>query len=147
MYEEKITLKLTFPIILLALILLTGLFSVLAQNVIRPIETEISFPKDLNSPDVNFDLQSLGNKKFKLVLEKPNQTLTNVKIYDILGNLILHDKLKPTDGIQKNYDFTHLNSKLFVVEVGNAKYNKTKSIYANPQGSIDRSVTTTTTDE
>ncbi|MFO7824980.1 MAG: hypothetical protein R6V72_13650 [Cyclobacterium sp.] len=143
MDEEKITLKLTFPITLLALLLFTGMFSVLAQNVLRPVETEISFPKDLSSPDVNFDLHSLGNKKFKLVLEKPNQTLTNVKIYDILGNLILHEKLKPEDGMQKNYDFTHLNSKLFVVEVGNAKYNKTKSVYANPQGTLERNVSTT----
>lgn len=39
----------------------------------------------------------------------------------------------------KDYDFTHLNSKIFVVEVGNAKYNKTKSIYANPQGNLEKS--------
>ncbi|SHN08584.1 hypothetical protein SAMN04488057_106138 [Cyclobacterium lianum] len=143
MNEEKITLKPTFLSILLSLFFLSGMFTVWAQNVIRPIETEISFPRELNSPDVNFDLKSLGNKKFKLVLEKPNQSLTNVKIYDILGNLILHDKLKPADGVQKNYDFTHLNSKLFVVEVGNARYNKTKSVYANPQGTMESNVSTT----
>ena len=61
-----------------------------------------------------------------------------MKIFDILGNLILQDQLLPDDGLQKNYDFTHLNSRIFVVEVGNAKYNKTKSIYANPHGTMEK---------
>ena len=72
MDEEKITLKLTFPITLLALLLFTGMFSVLAQNVLRPVETEISFPKDLSSPDVNFDLHFSANKKFKGWKTQPN---------------------------------------------------------------------------
>lgn len=138
MNEKKFTIKLTITVFLFLVLFYSGKFSVEAQNVSRSFETEISFPKDLNTPTVNFDLQSLGNKKFKLVLDKPNNQLTNVKIFDILGNLILQDKLKPDGGLQKNYDFTHLSSKIFVVEVGNAKYNKTKSIYANPQGTIDK---------
>lgn len=137
---DKITKK-YIPLVLLLLgFYSASTFFVGAQNVRQLIETEISFPTDLGSTPVNFNLQSLGNKKFKLVLEKPSKQLTDVKIYDILGNLILHDKLNPADGIQKSYDFTHLNSKLFVVEVGNAKYNKTKSVYANPPGSMERNV-------
>ncbi len=139
MDEETHTHRLLFSVILLMAFFYAGSLLVRAQNVGRPVETTISFPKDLSTPIVNFDLQSLGNKKFKLVLEKPNNQLTDVKIYDILGNLILHDRLRPADGKQKNYDFTHLNSKIFVVEVGNAKYNKTKSIYANPQGNLEKS--------
>jgi hypothetical protein len=138
MNEKKYTIRLSISVFLFLVLFYSGKFSVEAQNVNRSFETEISFPKDLNIPTVNFDLQSLGNKKFKLVLDKPNNQLTNVKIFDILGNLILQDKLKPDDGLQKSYDFTHLSSKIFVVEVGNAKYNKTKSIYANPQGTIEK---------
>ena len=107
----------------------------LAQNVIRPLETEISFPREISNPDVNFNLQPMGIRKFKVVLDKKQQQLTNIKVYDILGNLILQDKIKPEDGIQKNYDLSHTKSRLFVVEIGNSKYNKTKSIYAHPQGS------------
>lgn len=105
-----------------------------AQNISRKVETEISFPRDLHIPEVKFDLRSTGNKKFTLVLDEKSYQLTNVKVFDILGNLILEDKIRPEDGTQKNYDFSSINSHLFVVEVGNAKYNKTKSIYANPQG-------------
>lgn len=126
----------TILILSLTLMILPLQWQVLAQNVIRPpVETEISFPKEINNPNVNFNLQPLGIRKFKVVLDKKQQQLTNIKVYDILGNLILQDKIKPEDGLQKDYDFSHTKSKLFVVEIGNAKYNKTKSIYAHPQGS------------
>ncbi len=105
-----------------------------AQNMPRRLETEISFPRDLHTPEIKFNLRSTGNKKFILILDEKSNQLTNVKVFDILGNLILEDKLRPEDGIHKSYDFSSINSQLFVVEVGNAKYNKTKSIYANPQG-------------
>ncbi|MCC5937891.1 MAG: hypothetical protein JJU34_11475 [Lunatimonas sp.] len=108
---------------------------VFSQGISRRFETELSFPKDLSTPEVKFDLQLTGSRKFKIVLDEASKELTKVKIFDILGNLILEDKISPNDGLQKNYDFSGTNSQLFVVEVGNAKYNKTKSIYAHPQGS------------
>ncbi|WP_246581286.1 hypothetical protein [Echinicola shivajiensis] len=67
-------------------------------------------------------------------MEEKIPTKTTVKVFDIIGNLILEDALMPEDGLQKTYDFSYVSSQLFVVEVGNSKYNKTKSIYANPQG-------------
>ena len=105
-----------------------------AQSIPRRVETEISFPKDLYVPEVKFNLRSTGKKKFIIILDENSNQLTNVKVFDILGNLILEDKIRPEDGRHKSYDFSGINSQLFVVEVGNAKYNKTKSIYANPQG-------------
>ncbi|WP_245189535.1 hypothetical protein [Lunatimonas salinarum] len=111
-----------------------SLSEVLSQSIGRRFETEISFPKDLSTPEVKFNLQLTGSRKFKIVLDEVSNELTNVRVFDILGNLILEDKIMPKDGLQKNYDFSGTNSQLFVVEVGNAKYNKTKSIYAHPQG-------------
>lgn len=108
--------------------------SLSAQNLPRRVETEISFPKELHAPEVKFNLRSIGNRKFVLILDEKSDQMTNVKVFDILGNLILEDKISPEDGKQKSYDFSSINSHLFVVEVGNAKYNKTKSVYANPQG-------------
>ncbi|GGF16227.1 T9SS type A sorting domain-containing protein [Echinicola rosea] len=105
-----------------------------AQNFLKKSENNITFPKNLNKPDVDFNLKSTGSKKFKIILEDDVQNNTSVKIFDIIGNLIMEDTIKPKDGKQKNYDFSHISSELFVVEVGNSKYNKTKSIYANPQG-------------
>lgn len=105
-----------------------------AQGLERRVETELRFPRELHAAEVNFNLQPTGNRKFKIILDEKSKELTNVKVFDILGNLILEDKIGPSDGLQKNYDFSSINSQLFVVEVGNAKYNKTKSIYANPHG-------------
>ncbi len=123
----------------LILVLWGGTFftveALFAQNIPRRLETEISFPADLHSPEIKFDLHPMGNRKFKIVLDQKSNQLTKVKVFDILGNLILEDKISPDDGTQKHYDFSNINSQLFVVEVGNAKYNKTKSIYAYPPGS------------
>ncbi|MFC4873081.1 hypothetical protein [Negadavirga shengliensis] len=130
-------LRYIYKIVLMVVLLPMTEWVVMGQNVNRPIETELSFPRDISSPNVNFNLQSTGNKKFRITLDRKTPQLTDVKIYDILGNLILHDKIRPEDGIHKYYDFSHISSKLFVVEVGNSKYNKTKSIYADPQGSRD----------
>lgn len=139
MNERRFTVLLHFiyKVAIVIVLLSVPTWVVVGQNVSRPIETEISFPRDISSPNVNFNLQSTGKKKFRITLDRKSNHLTDVKIYDILGNLILHDKIKPEDGIHKYYDFSHINSKLFVVEVGNSKYNKTKSIYAEPQGSRD----------
>ena len=98
------------------------------------VETEISFPADLNRERVSFDLQPDGIKKFSIILEKKSKVITKVKVFDTLGNLLFEDKIMPEDGNIKSYDLSHLKSQLFVVEVGNSKYNITKSIYAIPQG-------------
>ena len=100
----------------------------------RKKETTVTFPKELNAPEVDFNLKSTGNKKFEVKLEKKPVINTKIKIYDFLGNLILEDYISPTDGKQKSYDMSQTSSEIFVVEIGNSKYNKTKSIYASPQG-------------
>ncbi|MDN3670181.1 hypothetical protein QWY93_12685 [Echinicola jeungdonensis] len=105
-----------------------------AQDFLPKGEGSVTFPKNLNQPDVDFDLKSTGQKKFKIVLDEKIKNKTAVKIFDIVGNLILEDAIEPKDGKQKTYNFAHIKSQLFVVEVGNSKYNKTKSIYADPQG-------------
>lgn len=98
------------------------------------IETEVSFPSDLSRERVTFDLQPEGIRKFSIVLDKKSKVITKVKVFDTLGNLLFEDKIMPADGYIKSYDLTHLQSQLFVVEVGNSKYNITKSIYAIPPG-------------
>ena len=107
-----------------------------AQTVSKKPEIDLSFPDYLNASAVDFKLTSLGHKKFKVVLNEAPTEDTNVKIYDILGNLILEDKIKPEDNKEKIFDFSSVTSQLFVVEVGNGKYNKTKSVYAQPQGKL-----------
>ncbi|GGZ26490.1 hypothetical protein GCM10007049_18970 [Echinicola pacifica] len=118
-----------------ALLVSTGLAGEFyAQGFFKKSDSGLLFPKNLNQPDVDFNLKSTGSKKFKIILEKNIPEKTSIKIFDIIGNLIMEDTISPEDGKQKDYDFSEVKSQLFVVEVGNAKYNKTKSIYANPPG-------------
>lgn len=105
-----------------------------AQNFLNRVETGVSFPRDLHTSTVEFKLASTGEKKFKVILDRKNTSNTRIKIYDILGNLIKEDIIKPEEGTEKTFNFSHINSQLFVVEVGNSKYNQTKSVYAQPQG-------------
>jgi hypothetical protein len=133
----KMPLKLSFllfPSLLAVSLVFVSFQYTFSQAIGRRFETEISFPRDLNTPEVKFNLQLTGSRQFKIVLDEASKELTNVRVFDILGNLILEDKITPSDGLQKHYDFSRTNSQLFVVEVGNAKYNKTKSIYAHPPG-------------
>lgn len=106
----------------------------MAQQLSAQADRGVTFPTNLHAPEVDFDLKLTGKKKFKIVLEKKTTGQTKVKIYDILGNLIKEDKIVPEDGTEKSFDFSDVNSQLFVVEVGNSKYNKTKSIYSQSPG-------------
>ncbi|WP_241275489.1 hypothetical protein [Belliella calami] len=99
------------------------------------VEAEISFPADLNKERVSFDLKAEGIKKFSIILDKKSVEITKVKVFDTLGNLLFEDRIMPEDNGKKSYDLSHIQSQLFVVEVGNSKYNITKSIYAIPPGS------------
>src|SRR5690606_12099483 len=122
-------------IIFVGVMLMIGSMSpVAAQQLSTQADRGVSFPVNLNAPEVDFNLKTTGNKKFKIVLDKRITADTKVKIYDILGNLIKEDKMIPEDGVEKSFDFSSVNSELFVVEVGNSKYNKTKSIYAQSPG-------------
>lgn len=112
-----------------------------AQHALKRTDTGVSFPRDLHSPTIEFQLASTGEKKFKIILDKQNTANTRVKVYDILGNLIKEDLIRPDEGTEKTFDFSHINSQLFVVEVGNSKYNRTKSVYAQPQGKRKNALT------
>src|SRR5690606_32594077 len=76
-----------------------------AQTLSQDANLGISFPYKLNSPSVEFKLKSSGEKKFKLILDKKSIGNTKVKVYDLIGNLVLEDMIKPEDGIEKSFDF------------------------------------------
>ena len=134
---EKVLRKNLYRLFLICMassLMICSLPSATAQQLSPQADRGVSFPVDLHAPEVDFNLKIVGTKKFKIVLNKKITANTKVKVYDILGNLIKEDKLLPEDGTEKSFDFSSVNSELFVVEVGNSKYNKTKSIYAQSPG-------------
>jgi len=137
---EKPLPKLQYFYLFLAFVLVLGSIAPgYSQIFSRKKESTVSFPKEINAAEVDFNLKSTGIKKFEINLDKKPVNITKIKIYDFLGNLILEDYISPADGQQKKYDLSQTSSEIFVVEIGNAKYNKTKSIYASPQGKKQKS--------
>ncbi|KEO72430.1 hypothetical protein [Anditalea andensis] len=137
---EKPLLTLQYLFIFIGFVLILGTsYPSYSQIFSRNKETRVSFPTEINVPEVDFQLKSTGIKKFDVNLEKKPINNTKIKIYDFLGNLILEDFISPADGKRKSYDLSQTSSEIFVVEIGNSKYNKTKSIYATPQGKKQKS--------
>ena len=134
--EKTLRKSLYYPFLILvgACLIICSIGEAKAQQLSVQADRGVAFPSNLNAPDVDFNLKLIGKKKFKIVLEKKATTPTKIKIYDILGNLIKEDKITPEDDVERDFDFSNVTSQLFVVEVGNSKYNKTKSIYAQSPG-------------
>ncbi len=82
--------------------------------------------------DKNFDFQLASPSKGKISLSFVNyqNVPVAIRVYDLIGNLILEENVYDKGAINKEYDFSFSKTDLFVVEVGTAKYNKTKSVIA-----------------
>ena len=79
---------------------------------------------------LSFDLKTISKRKFSISFLNKNQSDVKVKIYDVIGNLIVEDKISSKGYFYKEYDLSFYNTDLFIIEVGNSKYNKTKSLVA-----------------
>lgn len=143
-YMKKTFLKSYFSLFFLVSLnfLIGSMLSSQAQNISKKVDTGLSFPNHLTSSSVDFKLKSTGEKKFNIILDESPLNTIKIKIYDIVGNLIIEDTIKPGNGSKKSFDFSGIKSKLFIVEVGNSKYNMTKSIYAQPPGKLEKIVDT-----
>ncbi len=94
------------------------------------VNPERIFANERKSLGSNFDfsLRPTTKGKFSLDFTHYGNTKVAVKIYDIIGNVIFEEKVSPNGRFSKEYDLSAFKTMLFIVEVGNAKYNKTKSI-------------------
>lgn len=93
-------------------------------------EFKIQYNKQILNKDFDFTLKATDTGKFTLSYFNTNERYVTVRIYDFIGNLILQERV-PTKGVvNREYDLSFSKNKMFIVEVGNAKYNKTKSVMA-----------------
>lgn len=82
------------------------------------------------SQSVSFDLKPISKRKFSVSFLNKNNARVAVKIYDVIGNLLIEENVSGKGYFYKEYDLSFYNSDLFIIEVGNSKYNKTKSLVA-----------------
>lgn len=89
----------------------------------------INYPKrSLVNPDFDFKLKKTDKGKFTLSFYKNEKKPITVKIYDLIGNLIIQETINNNGAFSKEYDLSYYNPRFFVVEAGSSQYNKTKSI-------------------
>lgn len=117
-------------LILLFLIPLTG-FSQDDPSIVQTlpqVEKSIGYNKGILRKKLDYQLTSSDQGKFVLkLLTKSDQPL-NVKIYDVIGNLILNDRINGNEQDQREYDFTERKTRIFVVKVEAGTNNVIKKV-------------------
>jgi len=89
----------------------------------------VNYPKKiLVNPEFDFKLKKTEKGKFSLSFYNENNKAVTIKIYDLIGNLIMQETVSNKGPFNKEYDLSYYNPKFFIVEAGSSQYNKTKSI-------------------
>lgn len=91
-------------------------------------ESTLEFEGELLNQDFDFDLKPTAPGKFRLSFDNTTEKAVVIKIYDIIGNLLMLQTVDQQGTFVKEFDVSIHNTRLFVVEVGNSKYNKAKSV-------------------
>lgn len=92
------------------------------------IENKINYNKGILSKKLDYQLVHGNKGKFILKFSnKPSQNL-DVRIYDVVGNLIRTDKILQEEGNEKEYDFSDRETRIYVVKVSTQAENVVKKI-------------------
>jgi hypothetical protein len=94
-----------------------------AKTIERPFRTEWQQQFD-------FTMAVTAKGQFDIFFENATQASLEVKVYDIIGNLVLSDQAYGQGKFVKSYDLSYYKSQFFLVEVGNEKHQKLKRIAA-----------------
>ncbi len=86
--------------------------------------------KLLSNEKMDFKLSKTGSGQFLVSFYNNERKPIVIKIYDITGNLVKQETVVEKGSFSKEYNLSYYKPSFFVVEVGNSKYNRTKSIMA-----------------
>ena len=92
------------------------------------IENKIDYNKGILGNKLDYQLVHGNKGKFILKFSnRPSQSL-DVRIYDVVGNLIRTDKILQEEGNEKEYDFSDRETRIYVVKVSTQVENIVKKI-------------------
>lgn len=100
------------------------------QKTIKNPEKKLRYTRSLLNKDFDFSLEATSKGKFSLSFFNNTNEAVAIKVYDVIGNLIFTEQISVKGNFVKEYDLSFYKTDFFVVEVGNARYNKTKSVAA-----------------
>ncbi|MCV9389251.1 T9SS type A sorting domain-containing protein [Reichenbachiella ulvae] len=123
---------------LLIALLFTLSFAPIAQDLVddkenaldysRKIENRLNYKESISPDKLDYHLEPLENGKFKLIFVNRPSDYVNIKIYDIIGNLVLTEEKKYMLNSEIEYNFNETNSKIYVVKVESGDENLTKKV-------------------
>lgn len=99
-----------------------------ATNNERSIEKNVSYDKAVLRNRLDYKLVHGEKGKFILKFDESQHENLDVRIYDVIGNLIQTDKFTQEQGTQKEYDFSGFDTKIYVVKVSNQREDVVKKI-------------------
>jgi hypothetical protein len=97
----------------------------------RKPETPFKSNNSLLNKSFDFNVQTLNKGVFTINFINASEKPVSIKIYDLIGNLILLDEISVQGQISRKYNFSSLKMDYFIIEVGNARYNNAKKIFVS----------------
>ena len=91
-------------------------------------ESQLDYSGELFNQNFDFELKPTAPGKFRITFDNNTSKPVVIKIYDIIGNLLINYPVADQGLFLKEFDVSEFRTRLFVVEVGNSKYNKAKSV-------------------
>ncbi|MEP2026534.1 MAG: hypothetical protein ABJH98_14185 [Reichenbachiella sp.] len=99
-----------------------------ALNFARPEESTLNYNSKLVAKPLDYELSAVGDHSFKVKFINQPSDYLDIKIYDVIGNLILKESVKQAKDSELEYQFDEIKSKIFVIKVKSGKENLTKKI-------------------
>lgn len=93
-------------------------------------ENRLRSSRSLLNQNFDFHLEPVSEGKFQINITGDMRAVMDIKVYDIIGNLLYEDRVPVRGFLQKELDLSSYKSNFFIVEISNQDENKTKSIVA-----------------
>lgn len=94
----------------------------------RPPESTLNYKNKLVAKPLEYELSAIDENSFKVKFINQPTDYLDIKIYDVIGNLILTESVKQAKNTELKYQFDEIKSKIFVIKVKSGKQNLTKKI-------------------
>ncbi|UXX79624.1 T9SS type A sorting domain-containing protein [Reichenbachiella carrageenanivorans] len=94
----------------------------------RPEENTLNYNNKLVVKPLDYELSVVDDHSFKVKFINQPSDYLDIKIYDVIGNLILKESVKQSKNSELEYQFDEIKSKIFVIKVKSGKENLTKKI-------------------
>lgn len=128
------------PLLLIFVLLLASFSMLLGQQAgqnneeknaltyTRPPESTLNYKNKLEAKPLEYELSAIDENSFKVKFINQPSDYLDIKIYDVIGNLILTESVKQSKDTELEYQFDEIRSKIFVIKVKSGEQNLTKKI-------------------